>query len=362
VFDDSFQVWDARLFVDADLGRAVPLGEQTVFRNVAFFFEWNIVRIGELDNDVGELYADFQGFLDRDFLNFQVGRFQIPVGEAYLRYGQGYADQPFITNAVGGPWWWDEGVRLYGATPDGRYGYVASVTNGDTPFNHTNGSGHQTTLKLFWRPLEWLYLSASGLRSGELGTVDTAASASLWLGESWARAFGSGTSVPSFQDGAAVPPGPNVLEDTWLAAGDVVIEFEDKLRAWLAYGQHAIDSADGSFYDRTLHYWIAELVLHGAWASAALRPFYMGLRANALGTYDSDEGYALDKRLRPTLGYNVDRLTAYSVVFGWDLTEHVRLRAEYTRLLVDLVHGVPSAIRDTAGDFDLYALEVGVSF
>jgi hypothetical protein len=114
VFDDSFLVWDARLFVDADLGRAVQLGEQTVFRNVAFFFEWNIVRIGELDNDVGELYADFQGFLARDFLNFQVGRFQIPVGEAYLRYSQGYADQPFITNPVGGPWWWDEGVRFYG--------------------------------------------------------------------------------------------------------------------------------------------------------------------------------------------------------------------------------------------------------
>jgi hypothetical protein len=205
-------------------------------------------------------------------------------------------------------------------------------------------------------------VSASGLRSGEVGTPDSGASAALWLGESWARAFGSGTSVPSFQDGVAVPPGPSVLEDTWLAAGDVVLDFEDKLRAWLAYGHHGIDSADGDFYDRTLHYWIAEVVLRGAWAAEALRPFYMGLRANALATYDGDEGYALDKRLRPTLGYNVEQLTAYSIVFGWDLTANVRLRAEYTRLLVDLVHGVPDAIRDLAGDFDVYALEVGVSF
>lgn len=361
-FDDSFKVWDARLFVDADLGRAVRLGQQTVFRNIAFNFEWNIVRIGSLDNNVGELYVDFQGFLERGFLNFQAGRFQIPVGEAYLRYSQGYAENPFISNPVGGPWWWDEGVRFYGSAPGGRYGYVASVTNGDTPFNYANGSGHQATLKLFYRPLEWLYMSVSGLRSGEIGTTDSAASGSLWLGESWARAFGSGTSVPSFQDGAAVAPGPNVLHDTWLAAGDVILDFDDKLRAWFAYGHHGIDSADTAFYDRTLHYWIAELILRGAWASEALRPFYVGLRANALATFDRDEGYSLDKGLRSTLGYNMESLTAWSGVLGWNLTGNVRLRVEYTRLEIDLVRGVPDAIRDASGDSDLYAFEVGVAF
>jgi hypothetical protein len=360
-FDDSFKVWDARLFVDADLGRAVRLGDTEVFRNIAFFFEWNLVRINELDNDVGELYVDFQGFLEQDWLNFQVGRFQLPVGEAYLRYSRGYSENPFITNPVGGPWWWDEGVRFYGSADGGRYGYVASVTNGDTPFNYTNGSGHQGTLKLFWRPLEWLYMSVSGLRSGELGDTGSPASASLWLGESWARAFGSGTSVPSFQDGAVVPPGPTVLHDTWLGAADLVVELEDKFRMWLAYGHSQIDS-DAPGYDRSLHYWIAELILKGAWLAEDLRPFYLGLRANALDTFDDGDGYALDKRLRPSLGYNLESLTAYSLVFGWDLTANVRLRAEYTRLDLDAVRGVTEAIRRAASDADLYGLEVGVAF
>ena len=46
----------------------------------------------------------FQGFLGHSALNFQVGRFQIPVGETYLRYSQGEASKPFMTHPVGGPW------------------------------------------------------------------------------------------------------------------------------------------------------------------------------------------------------------------------------------------------------------------
>jgi hypothetical protein len=360
-FDDAFKVWDLRLFVDADLGRAVQLGETEVFRNIAFFFEWNLVRLNELENDVGELYVDFQGFLEQDWLNFQVGRFQIPVGEAYLRYSRGYSQNPFVTNPVGGPWWWDEGIRFYGSADGGRYGYVASVTNGDTPFNYTTGSGHQGTLKLFWRPLEWLYMSVSGLRSGELGGDEGPASASLWLGESWGRVFGSSTTVPSFQDGVIVPPGPATFHDSWLAAADTVIELEDKFRMWLAYGHSQLDS-DAPGYDRSLHYWIAELILKGAWLTEDLRPFYLGLRANALDTFDDGDGYALDARLRSTLGYNIESLTAYSLVLGWNLTSNVRLRAEYTRLDIDLVRGVTDAIRHAGSDADLYGVEVGVAF
>jgi len=359
---DSFQVWDARLFVDAQLGERIGLGERTVLRNVGFLFEWDLVRQGSLDNRVGELYVDFQGVLGRDALNLQVGRFQIPVGEAYLRYSRGYADKPFISNPVGGPWWWDEGVRLYGSTDEGVLGYVASLSDGDTAFNAESSYGRQGTLRLFARPAPWLYASVSGLYSGRTGSSTSPASAALWLGESWARAFGASTGVVNYQDGAAIPDGPNVLASNWLVGADVIFDFRDRLRAWLAYGRYEIDSTGGSVYDRVLHYWIAEAVLRGAWLSETLRPFYLGARGSGLGTYRDDEGYALDRRFRGTLGYNMESLTAWSAVLGWELTRHLTLRAEYTFRDVDLVDLPDGALRAAARDTDYFGIEVGASF
>lgn len=359
---DSFQVWDARLFVDAELGDRVSLGDQTVLRNAAFTFEWDLVRLGKLSNQVGELFADFQGVGGLDALNFQVGRFQIPVGEAYLRYSQGYADKPFISNTVGGPWWWDEGVRFYGHGDGNRLGYVASVTNGETPFNAETGRGKQGTLRLFARPTSWLYASVSGLYSGRIGSSSSPANGALWLGESWARSFGSGTSVASFQDGVPVADGPNVLRATWLAGADVVADFQDRARAWLAYGRYDIDSTGGTSYDRVLHYWIAELILRGAWLSESLRPFYLGVRGSGLGTYDGNEGYLLDVRRAGSLGYNMESITEVGGVLGWKLARGLRLRAEYTHHQIELVRGVTTAIRDAARHNDFFAVEVGAAF
>jgi hypothetical protein len=359
---DAFLLWDARFFIDAHLGEDVRVGEQQIFRDLGFTFEWDLLRIGSLQNRIGELYADFQGLLGRSYVNFQLGRFQIPVGEAYLLYSQGYGSRPFVSNPVGGPWWWDEGIRFYGSEPEGRFGYVSSVSDGDTPFNVDSDGGKQLTLKLWWQPLSWLRMSASGLRSGEIGNSNTPASGALWLGESWARAFGAGSSVANFQNGVALPDGPNQLEDTWLVAGDTIFDFEDKARLWLAYGRYAINSNGGSLYDRTLQYWIAELILRGSWISGTLRPFYAGLRANALGTYDDDEGYLLDSRRSSTLGYNMNTLTAYSAVLGWELTSNLRLRAEYTRSDIDLVRGVTPEIRAAARKTDYFAVAMGASF
>lgn len=363
-FDPStFLIWDTRLFLDADLGDRVALFDRTVFRNIAFTFEWDLVRRGDLENRVGEIYADFQGVLGAgDALSIQLGRFQIPVGEAYLRYSQGRPTKPFVSDPVGGPWWWDEGVRLYGSFADGRFGYVASVSDGDTAFNRNSSSEEQLTLKLYVRPTYWLYLSVSGLRSGRAGTDDSAASSALWLGESWARAFGSGSGVDNYQDGVIVPDGPNELRNTWFAGADAIVELDDQLRIWLAYGRYSIDSQGGALYDRVLHYWIAEAVVEGAWASPLLRPFYFGLRASGLGTYERDEGYLLDRAQSGTLGWNARAITDYSGVVGWRINDWVRLILEYTHRDIDLVRGVSQAIRNDAEDVDLFAAEIGVAF
>lgn len=360
--DDSFYVWDARLFLDADLARDVRVGSRTLIRNVGLTFEWNLVRLGELENDVGDLYVDFQGLGESSWFNLQLGRFQIPVGEGYLRYGKGYANNPFVTNPVGAPWWWDEGVRLYGTDTESRFGYVLSVTDGETPFNTDGDNAKQVTLKLFGRPLPWLYVSASYLRSGKMGSESMPALGALWLGESWARAFGSGTEVPNFVDGVAVPDGPFQLEGSTFYGADVVLEKRDVARLWLGYGRYAIDSKGETFYDRTLAYWIAELILEGDLVSPELGSFYLALRANGLGTRRQDRGYLLDSRYASLLGYNMRHLNAYSVALGWRISHLATLLLEYTFQDIGLVRGVPDALSAAARDTDYVGVGMRAHF
>jgi len=360
--DGTFQIWDARMFLEADLASDVRMDERLLVRDIGFLFEWNLVRIGTLQNDVGELYVDFQGIADSGWLSAQVGRFQIPVGEGYLRYSQGYADNPFITNALGAPWWWDEGIRLYGSSEENLFGYVASVSAGETPFNRDADSDTQTTLKLFTNPTDWMHLSVSAARSGKIGSSSVPAMGAIWLGESWARAFGAGTSVDSYQDGVVRADGPNVLDNTWLLGGDVILDYQELARLWLGYGRYGIETDGPSLYDRELQYWIAELLLEGRLASRSLDRVYLGLRGSGLGTYDRNEGYLLDSRYASTLGYNMSEYTAWSAVLGYRLTPNVTLRAEYTRSTVDLVSGVTDSIRAAGEDVDFIGADVRLAF
>jgi hypothetical protein len=360
--EGSFDVWDARLFLDADLGQDLRAGGDGWLRDLGFVFEWDLVRVGRLQNQVGEMYADLRGPADLPWLNLQVGRFQIPVGESYLRYSRGARDNAFVTNPVAATWWWDEGVRAHGSFESGRFGYVMSVSDGETPFNADLDSDLQYTLKLFTRPTEWLQLSVSGLRAGGMGSETSAAQGALWLGESWPRAFGSGTTVESYDHGLPLADGPFQLDGVTLLGGDGIVNFGELARLWLAYGQVQIDSEGPGVYDRDLGYWIAELLFEGGALSPALAPFYLGLRSSALGSFDDDEGYLLDSRYASRLGYNMRSLEAHSLVLGWRLTRLLTLRAEYTRQRITLVDGVPDEIESAAGTGDFVALDLRVSF
>ena len=359
--DDAFQVWDARLFVDAELADHVELGGTTAIRNIGVTFEWNIVRMGDLENDVGELYADFQGLGDSSWWNAQVGRFQIPVGEAYLRYSKGYRDNPFISLPVGGPWWWDEGVKLYGHDEDDRFGYVASVSSGETDFNFDSNSDPQGTLKLYTDPWPWLHLSVSGLVSGEIGHTNDPAPGALWLGETWAMAIGAFNAVPNFIDGVPTPDGPNQIDRTWLVGGDAIVKPLEGLRVWFGGGRFQIDKSGSGPYDRTLYYWIAEVVAEGSLVSPSLAPLYLGLRANGLTTGDSGRGYLLDYRYWDTAGFNMRDLDEYSAVLGLHLGRYVVLRSEYAFRDVNLVHGASAALPEI-DDEHWFGIDVGVSF
>jgi len=360
--EQGFDVWDARFFLDAELSREVRLDEHVLFRHASLGFEWNLARLANIDNTLGELYVDLRELGGLTWLNAQIGRFQVPVGEAYQRYSRGIQDNPFITQPVAGPWWWDEGVKLFGQDADGRFGYVASITDGEGFANGNGDADVQTTLKLFARPLDWLEVSASALRSGEIGKPDGEEYGALWIGETWALPFGQWTGVPNFQDGAPIADGPEEFANSTLLGGDAFVQLGPHARLWLSGGTLHLDAEHGSTYDRRLKYWLSELSLSGALASPALEPFYLALRANGLGTYDRDEGYALDARYLSTLGFNLRSLEAYSVGAGWRLSEALTLRLEYTLFDLGLVRGVTPEIRDAAKRAGFFGAALGVDF
>ncbi len=358
----GFDLWDARFFLDAELSRGARLGERTLFRHASLAFEWNLVRLANVSNTVGELYVDARELGGQPFLNAQIGRFQLPVGEAYKRYSRGVSDNPFITNPVAGPWWWDEGVKLFGESESSRFGYVASLTDGEGFVNGNGDADPQVTLKLFVRPVEWLSLSVSALRSGEIGKPDGEEYGSLWIGETWPIPFGDGTTVPNFQNGVAIADGPEEFAGATLLGADAIAQLGRHARLWLSAGSLDLDAEQGSTYDRRLGYWLAELSLSGALAAPSLEPFFLALRANGLGTYDKDEGYALDSRFLGSLGFDARSLEAYSIGAGWRLSDALTLRVEYTLVDLALVRGVTPEIREAADRADFFGAALGVDF
>ena len=87
------------------------------------------MRLGYLANEIGDMYVDFRGIGDQSWLNFEVGRFQIPFGENYLRFGRGYRPIRSSRCPRSPPWFWDEGVKLWGNELDGQ----ASATSFASP-------------------------------------------------------------------------------------------------------------------------------------------------------------------------------------------------------------------------------------
>ncbi|MBW2386299.1 MAG: hypothetical protein JRG92_21940 [Deltaproteobacteria bacterium] len=362
--ENGFLIWDARFFVDAELGGPVALFGKRLVEHIGFSFEWDLVRIGQLSNSVGDLYVEVQGIADSSWLNFQLGRFQVPIGEAYLRFGQGYAYKPFITNAAAGAWYWDEGLKLYGGSEGGLFSYVASISQNETIWNFAANGEKQYTLQLILEPLDWLRLSASGLYGGAVDAIPGSfmSGSALWLGEMWARPFGTGTQVETYIAGMPIDLDdvPQRIERTGYVGADVIMTWDRKLDIWLNYGFHDIDQGS-PLWNRQIHAFVAEVVLHGGLLTAELDAFYIGVRATGLGTFDDGFGYMFDFR-QPDIGYNMRSLIDYSVVIGWHLIDWTTLRIEYTRRSIDLVDGTPAGIHALSSDLNHFGIELGVHF
>ena len=357
----TVHVYDLRLFLDADLARDIELGDAKLFRDAGFAFEWNLERVGMLANNLGEVYVDLRGLGDSDALNLQFGRFQIPFGENYLRFSRGKYTDPFIALSAPPPWFWDEGVKLWGKLFEGKASYAFSLTDGENAVNYVPNGSQQLSLKLAIDPWEWLHLSLSGLSTGSVGSATSPAVASIWLGESIIRNLGAGSTAPIFDHGAIVPTGPNKLHGVRMLGGDAIFKLPDA-RLWLSYGGAQIDSSGGSLYDRDLIYWLAELMVQMRLISPRLAPAYVAFRASGLGTYSNEEGYLLDFR-NGAVGYNMSQLETYALVVGLPLGDYLTLKTQYAFQHIGLVRGVTSqSVKNAAAHPNFFGMELGVHF
>jgi len=179
--NSEFRMDEARLFVEAAL-----------LENVYFFGEIDLMtrEAPDLSVRLGEAYIDFENvsqLWDKDrWLNIRLGRMYIPFGEEYLsRYA---IDNPLISHSLPDIWGVDEGIEFYGKI--GKGSYALAVQNGG-PSGVRDFNGDKSVAgRLSYDPNQWLHLSASGMRTGDLERPGDYWS-ELWFGNTWFFPFGS---------------------------------------------------------------------------------------------------------------------------------------------------------------------------
>ena len=176
----QFRIDEARLFFEAP-----------VWRDVFFFSEVDLAtrETTSLNLNIGELYLDWQNvsrLWDKDrLLNLRAGRFYIPFGEEYQeRFA---IDNPLISHSVSDLWGTDDGVELYGSA--GRFQYVLAVQSGGIATSQDWTDDKSITARIGYDPTQWLHLSVSGMRTGDLDANRDVLSA-LWFGNGFVRSLG----------------------------------------------------------------------------------------------------------------------------------------------------------------------------
>lgn len=228
----DFRVTEARLFTEAP-----------IWGDVYFYGEVDLAtpENDSLNVELGELYLDFENVSQlwgRDrMLNVRAGRMNIPFGEEYLT--RNAIDNPLILNSVSDLWGIDAGVELYGAL--GRFSYVAAVQNGGTSVPDYT-SDKAVTARLGYDPAQWLHLSVSGMRTGNLDAQNENWSA-LWFGNGWFRSIG-GTGTTRFN--------VNLVE------GDVDLNFSRGQVKMFGGYIHYDDNDPAGHNQRDIYYYSAE--------------------------------------------------------------------------------------------------------
>lgn len=294
--NSEFRVEEAKLFLDAK-----------VFEDVYAFVELNLTEREERDKWIylGELYVDFENVLkhwEHKWLNVRAGRFDTPFGEEYLY--RDAIDNPLISHSLSDIWGVDEGIEIYGNA--GKFGYVAAVQNGGDPSQHDFDEAKAFIAKLSYRPTDWLYLSASGMTTGDNNTEDDKFSA-LWFGNGFFKQIGPAATTQSFRAD--------------LFEGDIKLTLARG--HWLTAGGY-VYATDSSGNERDIFYWFSEGVFDFT------KKFYGAARFSQIR---AEDGYPLvgggnfGERM---FGVLTDDLWRLSLGLGYHLSEQVLLKLEYS--------------------------------
>lgn len=365
-----FVLENARLFFDVDLTDYSDV-EGGIAESTSFFVEWDMIRWGGIRNRFGSVYLQFEQLLDRDWLNLRLGRTPVPFGVEYERFHQARPENPLFSYSVTSPYNWDQGISLYGSFGENRLAYVVAVMNGDSRLENSHSEPAIST-KLTVRPLPWMEITVSGLRSGKLGAQMDDGRAAFGFSGVYPTPFGARTSVPNYAEGGVIGDDPAGRVDVSAWELDWTLRSESLGHLWFSYGAYDIAANGAASYDRDLRYWVAEGVLElGAfadlvgWSGSAeiLDDWYVAVRHSAVGTFDANEGYLLEfMNEGDNLGFNTERVLANSVGVGYRLNGWATLKLEYSHFDVDLIRGVPADLRRLAGSRDYMAVGVSAGF
>jgi hypothetical protein len=359
-----FLIDNARVYLDVDLAREVTLGSGLLAQEASFYIEGDLYREARFTGTVGSLYLRLDGLGGVREINVKLGRFLVPFGEEYRRFSEGRPENPLLSFSVAAPYGWDQGILAFGPLFEDEVRYFLAVTSGDAYFNQGSGAGVSVDGKLTVRPAPWIELSVSGLHVNRMGTpAHPAQSALEWSGENL-RPLGYGSAVPSFQDGAVLPPDPDArLRDVGAWEGDLVLHAEEWGRLWLGYGGVQIHSGGSSLYDRSLRYAVVEALFEMRALAGDLEPFYLAARWSVIGTFDSGRGYLLGGlNAGDSLGWNTERVTELSVGAGFRMTSTIVFKIEASSFDFDLVRGVTPDLKSGATHRNYAGVGVSVHF
>lgn len=313
--------------------------EAAVWRNTYFFAELDLVTREANDEyfHMGEVYLDFENVSGRmggpdRLVNLRVGRFEIPFGEEYQR--RGVLDNPLITHSLSDIWGVDEGVELYGGS--GAFSYVLAVQNGGHKTLREYDSDKAMVLRVGWQLNDWLRVSASAMRTGDL-TVAGDSVSETWFGGGFFRALGSAATTTNFS--------ANLYEF------DAVLKHDGtELRG--AVGTARFDDNDTAADNRRdLDYFYLEATQH------VTERLYIASRYSRI---DAGKGYPLVGlgdfgtylfRSAPT-----DNLWRFSFGLGYWLADPLLIKVDYSREDGKLINGTK---RDKE---DMLSAELGVKF
>jgi hypothetical protein len=359
-----FLIDNARVYLDVDLAREVTLGSGLLAQEASFYIEGDLYREARFTGTVGSLYLRVDGVGGVREINLKFGRFLVPFGEEYLRFSEGRPENPLLSFSVAAPYGWDDGILAFGALFEDQVRYFFALSSGDAYFNQGSGTGVSVEGKLTVRPAPWIELSVSGLHINRIGTAAHPAQSALeWSGENL-RPLGYGSAVPSFQEGAVIPPDPDGrLRDLAAWEGDLVLHAPEWGRLWLGYGGVDVHSGGSSLYDRSLRYAVVEAVFEMRALAGDLEPFYLAARWSVIGTFDSARGYLLGGlNAGDALGWNTERVTEVSVGVGFRMTSNIVLKVEASSFDFDLVRGVTPDLKSAATHRNYAGVGVSVHF